>query len=116
MSKRQLVPCPVPCSLIPISSKGRGHEQKFGAAKASAIAGEPWGKADAALIRATTGFAIGGVAPIAHLTESPAFWDPKLSNYAVVYSAAATPRHVFGIAPTALLKLPNAQVADFKTQ
>ena len=86
------------------------------AAKASAIAGEPLGKADAALIRATTGFAIGGVAPIAHLTESPAFWDPKLSNYAVVYAAAGTPRHVFGIAPTALLKLPNAQVADFTTQ
>ena len=34
------------------------------AAKASALAGEPLGKADAGLIRAQTGFAIGGVAPV----------------------------------------------------
>lgn len=36
--------------------------------KASALAGEPLARADAALIRAQTGFAIGGVAPIGHLT------------------------------------------------
>ncbi len=45
--------------------------------KAAAIAGEPLGKADAALIRAQTGFAIGGVSPVGHLnpcseTESSA--------------------------------------------
>ena len=39
------------------------------AARASAVAGEPLGKADAGLIRAQTGFAIGGVAPIGHLTQ-----------------------------------------------
>jgi len=37
-------------------------------AKASALVGAPLAKADAALIRAQTGFAIGGVAPIALLT------------------------------------------------
>ena len=35
---------------------------------AAALAGEPLGKADAALIRAQTGFAIGGVSPVGHLT------------------------------------------------
>src|SRR5690606_14541258 len=34
------------------------------AAKASALAGQRLGKADAGLIRAETGFAIGGVAPV----------------------------------------------------
>lgn len=38
------------------------------AGKASAVAGEALGKADANLIRAQTGFAIGGVAPVGHLT------------------------------------------------
>ena len=46
--------------------------------KAAAQAGEPLGKADAALIRAQTGFAIGGVAPIGHLTPIRAFIDPRL--------------------------------------
>lgn len=32
--------------------------------RASALAGEPLGKADAALIHAQTGFAIGGVSPV----------------------------------------------------
>ena len=43
------------------------------AAKATALAGQPLGKADANLIRAETGFAIGGVAPVGHLTEIAAF-------------------------------------------
>ena len=34
------------------------------AGRASALAGEELGKADAALIRAQTGFAIGGVSPV----------------------------------------------------
>lgn len=36
--------------------------------RAAALAKEPLGKADAALIRAQTGFAIGGVSPVGHLT------------------------------------------------
>ena len=36
-------------------------------AKAAALAGAPLEKADAASIRAVTGFAIGGVAPLGHL-------------------------------------------------
>lgn len=36
-------------------------------AKAAGLAGETLGKADATLVRAQTGFAIGGVAPVGHL-------------------------------------------------
>ncbi|MGJ8612360.1 MAG: YbaK/EbsC family protein, partial [Octadecabacter sp.] len=60
-------------------------------AKASAVAGEPLGKADATLIRAQTGFAIGGVSPIGHLNPITAFWDPRLSEFDMVYAAAGTP-------------------------
>ena len=81
--------------------------------KASEIAGEALGKADASLIRAQTGFAIGGVAPIGHLNPIRAWWDPRLSEFDVVYAAAGTPRHIFGIAPDRRLGLAGAVPADF---
>jgi len=81
--------------------------------KASDVAGEPLGKADAALIRAQTGFAIGGVSPVGHLSPIRAFWDTRLSDFDVVYAAAGTPRHIFPIAPADLLRLSSAKPADF---
>ncbi|MBU2993647.1 YbaK/EbsC family protein [Octadecabacter sp. 1_MG-2023] len=83
------------------------------AAKASELAGQPLGKADAALIRAQTGFAIGGVAPIGHLNPIRAFWDPRLSDFDVVFAAAGTPRHIFPIAPDTLKNLSRAALAQF---
>lgn len=83
------------------------------ATKASALAGEPLGRADAAQVRAVTGFAIGGVAPIGHLT-APATWaDPRLLDFEAVFAAAGTPRHIFSIAPSVLISVANATVADF---
>lgn len=83
------------------------------AAKASAAAGEPLGKADAALIRAQTGFAIGGVSPVGHLSPPDAFFDPRLLDFGEIWAAAGTPRHIFAIAPAVLLQISGAQVADF---
>lgn len=86
---------------------------KVDADKASHIAGEPLGKADAALIRAQTGFAIGGVSPVGHLNPIRAFADPRLSEFDVIYAAAGTPRHIFPIAPDDLLRISDAQLSDF---
>ncbi|MEM7439843.1 MAG: YbaK/EbsC family protein [Pseudomonadota bacterium] len=83
------------------------------AAKASALAGEPLGKADAALIRAQTGFAIGGVSPIGHLNPIRAFIDPRLAEFEVIWAAAGTPRHVFSVAPDDLVRVTGAQIGDF---
>jgi len=85
------------------------------AAKASALAGEPLGKADAALIRAQTGFAIGGVSPIGHLTPPRAWFDPRLLNFDEIWAAAGTPNHVFSAAPDLMQTLSGAQAADFTT-
>ncbi|RAP43200.1 aminoacyl-tRNA deacylase [Rhodovulum viride] len=82
-------------------------------AKASALAGEPLGKADAALIRAQTGFAIGGVAPVGHLGPIRAFLDPRLLDFETVWAAAGTPRHVFPLDPHVLPGLTGAEAADF---
>ena len=68
---------------------------------ASTLAGETLGRADAALVRAQTGFAIGGVAPIGLLA------------FDRVWAAAGTPRHIFSIDPQSLVALSGATVAEF---
>ncbi len=81
--------------------------------KASAVAAQTLGKADAGLIRSETGFAIGGVAPVGHLTPVRSFLDPRLMEFTQVWAAAGTPRHIFAIAPTDLHRITGAELADF---
>ncbi len=81
--------------------------------KAAQLAGEPLGKADATLVRAQTGFAIGGVAPIGHLNPIRAFMDTRLMDFARIWAAAGTPHHVFSIAPSQLQQVSGAELADF---
>ncbi|PTX48579.1 prolyl-tRNA editing enzyme YbaK/EbsC (Cys-tRNA(Pro) deacylase) [Gemmobacter caeni] len=86
---------------------------RIDAVKASSLAGEPLGRADAQEVRAVTGFAIGGVSPVGHLTPSPEFLDPRLMDFAQVWAAAGTPRHIFPIEPGELLRITGAKLADF---
>lgn len=81
--------------------------------KASDVAGEPLGKADAGLVRVQTGFAIGGVAPIGHLNPIRAFFDPRLLDFDIVWAAAGTPRHIFAADPNRILQISNGQLSDF---
>ena len=83
--------------------------------RAAAIAGEPLGKADAALVRAQTGFAIGGVSPVGHLSPIRALFDPHLMSFDVLWAAAGTPHHVFRATPNELLRISGAQQAEFTT-
>lgn len=81
--------------------------------KAAELAGEPLGKADAALIRSQTGFAIGGVSPVGHLNPIRAFFDPRLNDFDIVWAAAGTPHHVFPADPAVLCEITGAQLGDF---
>lgn len=81
--------------------------------KAADLAGETLGKADAGLIRAQTGFAIGGVSPIGHLTPIRAFYDSRLLDFDTVWAAAGTPRHIFEAPPQALIHASGALSGDF---
>ncbi|MBE1282374.1 MAG: YbaK/EbsC family protein [Rhodobacteraceae bacterium] len=83
------------------------------AGKASILADEPLGKADASLVRAQTGFAIGGVSPIGHLNPIRAFLDPRLMDFETVWAAAGTPNHVFAVQPNTLQSLSGAKSGDF---
>lgn len=81
--------------------------------KASAVAGQRLGKADADLVRTQTGFAIGGVAPLGHIAPVRTFLDPRLLDFPTVWGAAGTPRHIFPIDPGVLLSVTGATLADF---
>lgn len=81
--------------------------------KASAVAGQPLGRADADLVRAETGFAIGGVAPLGHRGPVARFFDPRLLDFDRVWAAAGTPRHIFAVDPRDLLRVTGARLADF---
>ena len=81
--------------------------------RATALAGEPLARAEIDRVRAITGFAIGGVAPVGHLTPLPIWADPRLTDFPVVWAAAGTPRHIFPIAPADLLRITGATLAPF---
>lgn len=81
--------------------------------KAAALAGQALARAEVEVVRRVTGFAIGGVAPLGHLTPLPAFLDPRLLDFAEVWAAAGTPRHMFRVGPQALLRATGATLAAF---
>lgn len=81
--------------------------------RAAALAAEPLGKADARTVRARTGFAIGGVSPLGHLTQTRKWFDRRLMVFDTIWAAAGTPHHVFGLSPTEILQISSAQLSDF---
>jgi prolyl-tRNA editing enzyme YbaK/EbsC (Cys-tRNA(Pro) deacylase) len=69
-------------------------------------------KADAAEVRAATGFAVGGIPPFGHTREMTVLMDGRLEDFATVWAAAGTPRHVFPLTPDELRKATGAALAD----
>src|ERR1700685_316226 len=83
-------------------------------AKASAALGVKLARADADWVRATTGFAIGGVAPIGHITQPLLLLDQARLALDPIWAAAGTPTNVFRTTPTELQRITGAPVADIK--
>lgn len=73
-------------------------------------------RADAATVRAATGFAIGGVPPLGHATPLDVLIDRDLLQYDVVWAAAGTPHAVFPIRPDALVSATSGNVVDLKVE
>jgi prolyl-tRNA editing enzyme YbaK/EbsC (Cys-tRNA(Pro) deacylase) len=68
-------------------------------------------RADADRVREVTGYAIGGIPPIAHASPIHVTMDEDLLAFDVVWAAAGTPKHVFPIAPGELLRVTGAATA-----
>ncbi|MFJ9573469.1 YbaK/EbsC family protein [Streptomyces bacillaris] len=71
-------------------------------------------RADAALVRETTGYAIGGVPPFGHATKTRVLADRRLLDHAVVWAAAGTPHTVFPLDPKTLIAHAGATVVDVR--
>ena len=86
--------------LVVASGVNRVEEAKVGE-----ILGEKISRADADFVRLKTGFAIGGVPPLAHAEPSPTLIDDALFAFAEIWAAAGTPNAVFRLTPDDLLRL-----------
>ncbi|WP_432096602.1 YbaK/EbsC family protein [Streptomyces sp. bgisy100] len=71
-------------------------------------------RADAALVRETTGYAIGGVPPFGHRTRTRVLADRGLLRHGVVWAAAGTPHTVFALDPETLTGHAGATLADVR--
>ena len=70
------------------------------------------GRADADFVKSKTGFTIGGVAPVAHLSPPVTLLDQELFRFETIWAAAGHPHAVFEVTPAALQALSQAPVAD----
>jgi prolyl-tRNA editing enzyme YbaK/EbsC (Cys-tRNA(Pro) deacylase) len=92
-------------ALFLVSGKNRVDEDKV-----AGIIGDRLARADADHVRAITGFAIGGVAPLGSLTPLKTFMDRDLLAFARVWAAAGAPNAVFSVNPQALAQATGAKI------
>ena len=72
----------------------------------------PLGRADADFVKASTGFSIGGVSPVGHLTPPVALIDRELLRFDEIWAAAGHPNGVFKLSPAQLQVMTGAPLAD----
>ena len=95
--------------LVLTSGSNRVDEKRI-----KAYAGEKIGRAEPDFVRAVTGYAIGGVPPIAHVQQMETYLDEDLLQYDVVWAAAGTPNAVFELTPGNLQKMTAGRVVQVK--
>jgi len=96
--------------LIIASGANRVDERKV-----AALIAEPIGRADADFVRQRTGFAIGGVAPVAHAEPLTILIDEDLLQWPAIWAAAGHPNTVFKLTPADLVRLTGGRVAAVKS-
>ncbi len=83
-------------------------------AKLAALLGARIDRPDAAWVRAVTGFAIGGVAPIGHKTPPVVLIDQDLLALDPLWAAAGAPDLVFRSSAEALVRISAGRIADVR--
>ena len=92
--------------LVTVSGANRVDE-----AKVAELVDESVEKADAAFVRARTGFAIGGVAPIGSTGPLTTLIDEDLFTWGEIWAAAGHPMTVFRLSPPDLVRMTGGRVA-----
>jgi len=80
-------------------------------ARVAALVSEPLDRADADFVRAETGFAIGGVAPVGHVKPVVTLIDEHLLTFEEIWAAAGHPNMVFRLRPADLVTMTGGRVA-----
>jgi prolyl-tRNA editing enzyme YbaK/EbsC (Cys-tRNA(Pro) deacylase) len=91
--------------LVIASGANRVNENAVGG-----LIGEPLGKANADFVREHTGFAIGGVPPVGHVSPIETLIDEDLLQHAEIWAAAGTPNTLFRLSPADLVRLTGGRV------
>ncbi len=94
-------------AVLVVTSGDRRVDEK----RVAAITG-PIGRADADFVKARTGFAIGGVSPLAHRELPVTLIDRELLRFDVIWAAAGHPNGVFRLTPQQLERLTGAPLHD----
>ena len=81
-------------------------------AKLAAVVGEEIGKADAEFVRAATGLAIGGVAPVGHTGQLRTFVERSLATWPEIWAAAGHPNTVFRLTYPDLVRITGGREVD----
>ena len=87
---------------------------RVSAAKVEALLACKLKRADGDWVRERTGFAIGGVAPVGHLSPPLLVFDRDLLALHPVWAAAGSPRQVFATEAAELARITGAVVADIR--
>ncbi len=85
-------------------------------AKAAAALGVALARADADWVRTATGFAVGGVAPVGHISPPLLLLDEDLLVLDPIWAAAGSPRHVFRTTAAELRRLTGAAAAAIRQE
>jgi prolyl-tRNA editing enzyme YbaK/EbsC (Cys-tRNA(Pro) deacylase) len=93
--------------LVVASGAARVDEKKV-----AALLGQKISRADAGFVLDHTGFAVGGVPPVGHVTAPVTFLDQDLQRYQAIWAAAGSPNAVFELTPVDLARLTGASFAD----
>jgi len=93
--------------VIPLLAMTSGAHRADQTLLAAAIGADRVTRADAEFVRAHTGQAIGGVAPIGHPAPIRTLVDTALARYPTVWAAAGHPKSVFPITFAELVELTS---------
>jgi prolyl-tRNA editing enzyme YbaK/EbsC (Cys-tRNA(Pro) deacylase) len=78
----------------------------------AALLGEPVVMGDPKFVRATTGFAIGGIPPVGHATALDVIIDAHLMTFESLWAAAGHPNSLFPLTPSELAGMTGGRVAE----
>ena len=95
--------------LVETSGVNRVDEKKV-----AALVGETLERADADFVRAETGFAIGGVAPVGHTKPIVTLIDEHLMQFDALWAAAGHPNTVFRLTPNDLVTMTGGRIVTVK--